>query len=226
MHRHLIFAAALFLACAYTTGASADQRPSTTEPPPISAEHVRDKAPSSDAMVGLIGTLIGAAIGAVISIIAVRLTARTQREEERLARITRRQTARALVTAEIDHNLDALEEYLVQTDLENPERTYSNLSGREWIAVHPTPSWSTVAWERVLSDLLDDASSSEMLNVFSFYSELKAYSLATELAVSYHRMKLEAKVDDALVEATYCVQEELANKIQQAGNPLRQRNRD
>jgi hypothetical protein len=221
MHRYLLLAAALCLACAFTTGVSAEQRPSTTEPATVSAEHVRNKALSSDAMVGLIGTLIGAAIGAVISIVAVRLTARTQRVQETAAKIARTQTARALVTAEIDHNLAALEGYLAQTDLENPVRDRSNLSGHEWIAVHATPNWSTIAWERALSDLLDGASSSEMLQVFSLYTNLKAYSLAIDLAVSYHTMRLEAKVDYALVQASYHIQEELACKIRQAGNPLR-----
>ncbi|WP_139350519.1 hypothetical protein [Rhodanobacter sp. B04] len=221
MHRHFVLVAALCLACAVARAVPADQRASATAVASVAAEPVRDKAPSSDALVGLIGTLVGAAIGAVISIVAVRLAARTQREQERAARIARTQTARALVTAEIDHNLHALEGYLAQTDLENPLRTYSNLSGREWIAVHPTPNWSTIAWERALGDLLSGASPAEMLHVFSLYNDLKAYSLATELAVRYHTMQLEGKVDDALVAATYGVQGGLARKIRQAGNPLR-----
>ena len=176
-----------------------------------------EKAISQDATIGLIGTLVGAIIGAFVSVLAVYLTSKQQRLHEAAARAEQYQTALSLVQAEIDHNLSVLTEYLKEISLENPIRTAANQSGQGWIASRPAPSWSTLAWEHSLTDFLGAMPQETLLQAFSLYSELRAFTQATELAASYYNQGLPNDV----VSTAFFVHNQLADKIQRAGNPLR-----
>lgn len=184
----------------------------------INAPSSTERTISPDAMMGLIGTLVGAVIGALVSIIAVYLTSKQQQRHESAARAERNRAALSLVRLEIDHNISVLTEYLEIINLDNPIRIAANQSGNEWTASHPAPNWSTLAWENALTDLLGVVPQERILEVFSLYSHLRAFSLATELAISYHHKGL----DYAVVATAFFVQEQLAEKLQKAGNPLRE----
>ncbi len=184
----------------------------------VNAPRSTERTISPDATIGLIGTLVGAVIGALVSIIAVYLTSKQQQRHESAARAERNRAALSLVQSEIDHNRSVLTEYLEIVSLDNPIRIAANQSGNEWTASHPAPNWSTVAWENALADLLGVVPQEKILEVFSLYSHLRAFTLATELATSYHHKGLAYEV----VATAFLVQEQLAEKLQEAGNPLRE----
>ncbi len=180
------------------------------------AAHGSEHGPTADAVVGFIGALIGAGIAAAASLLVYWLTTADQRRRDASERTLRAQTARRLVQAEIAHNLKTLAEYRRETSTDNPVFSVANQSGREWLASHPPPVWSTVAWHRLLDRLLDAVSESQLLAAYTHYSDLASYSLAVEKFMIY---QVEQKPEE-LKSTAHFVQETIASRIEQAGNPL------
>ena len=109
-----------------------------------------------------------------------------------------------------------LNAYLTQIDLDNSRREAANQSGQEWIAHHPPPKWSTLAWENCLNDLIGDVPQVQLMQAFALHADFRAYTLATELAISYFHQELG---EDA-VSTAYSVQRELGKKVEQSTNPF------
>lgn len=212
----LVLAAALMLldASAPCRGANTPESPPAAAP----AEHPHgtEPGPTADAIVGFIGALIGAGIAAAASLLVYGLTTADQRRRDASERALRAQTARRLVHAEIAHNLKTLTDYRRETSTDNPVFSVANQSAREWLASHPPPVWSTVAWHRLLDQLLDTVSESELLATYAFYAELASYSLAVQKFMNY---QVEEKSEE-LKSTAHFVQETIAARIEKAGNPL------
>lgn len=198
---------------------SAPAAPASTPPTHATAEgpHAPERGPTADAIVGFIGALLGAGIGAAASLLVYWLATADQRRRDDAARVLRAHTARTLVQAEIDHNLRTLVDYRRETSTDNPVFSAANQSGREWLASHPPPVWSTVAWHRLLDRLLETVSESELLATYALYAELASYSLAVQKFMNY---QVEQKSED-LKSTAHFVQETIATRIEKAGNPLR-----
>jgi hypothetical protein len=176
----------------------------------------RERGLTSDAIVGFIGSLLGAGIGAAASLGVWWLATADQRRRDATEQARRAHSARELVRSEIDHNLRVLAEYRHEIRSDNPVRLVGNQNGREWIASHPPPRWSTVAWHQMLGRLPEAVTESELVATYTFYANLDSLAAATEKAIAYHLQR----VPEDLVSTAFLVQDQAIDQLGNTSNPL------
>jgi hypothetical protein len=168
-----------------------------------------------DAKLGLIGALAGAIIGGAIAWFAGIKTANraavlTELHDKKIEG-EEAATVRAMLDVEIEMNLQMLRDEQARLQSQ-PE----DVTAFEWLALHPSPQWSTVVWERSVLRVHHALSKSEILNVQKLYNSLHSMTVAREAAVRVieRGQHYEARV-------SFNRAKELMNGVLANGNPLR-----
>jgi hypothetical protein len=188
--------------------------PACTEASRVKDPHApKPEGMSSEALAAIWGAVIGVA-GALGVFL---LTALDQRRRDKRALAERRKATRALVHAEIEHNLRLLAGYLSEARDDNPTRIASNNTTVDWVAQITLPTWSSAAWQGTIAELVAATTEQELLDAFRLYAELATLTNATQAA---KELKLMNGVPPAEVVKAFGEQHTVRERLAAARNPL------